>query len=217
MTIERFGATLYSRYMSAAERREVAAEWYVAPFLDPCIPFRLLVSLAPSEQEELPREDMHNLVMSAVATKMLDKSYTESDIEEAARACENGDPHVPAQLYELIRFDASYRRFSTTPLGTSNTLMACDLPQGDTAAWWRERQREYPFLAQFARTALNWPATSAGPERVFSIAGHVLGKRRLRMTAQHVCDVVHLALIEQFDPDFWTHALDKATTLFDGR
>lgn len=43
----------------------------------------------------------------------------------------------------------------------------------DILLWWKLRQAEFPHLANMARQFLSLPATSAGPERLFSKAGRM--------------------------------------------
>lgn len=44
--------------------------------------------------------------------------------------------------------------------------------------WWKKYENMFPTLAQVARKLLAIPATNTSSERVFSVAGHTLNKRR---------------------------------------
>ena len=41
--------------------------------------------------------------------------------------------------------------------------------------WWKEKEKIWPKLAKMAKQYLAQPASSAGPERVFSAAGKMHG------------------------------------------
>jgi hypothetical protein len=59
--------------------------------------------------------------------------------------------------------------------------------------WWRLNEYLYPCLGKFARRVLAIPATSAPSERIFSIAGQIVTKRRNRLTGNAVTLLVWLA------------------------
>ena len=50
--------------------------------------------------------------------------------------------------------------------------------------FWRENESRWPLLANIAKKVLAVPASSAGVERMFSIAGHVFSLKRRRMKAR---------------------------------
>lgn len=54
-------------------------------------------------------------------------------------------------------------------------------PSADPLMWWKLQQNEFPRLATLARIILAVPATSAPSERLFSAAGELLSKKRLRL------------------------------------
>ncbi|CAM9526079.1 unnamed protein product, partial [Phaeothamnion confervicola] len=58
--------------------------------------------------------------------------------------------------------------------------------------WWRDRGVEFPKLALLARRVLCIPATSASSERLFSVAGQVVTKKRNRLSEQSVETLVFL-------------------------
>lgn len=54
--------------------------------------------------------------------------------------------------------------------------------EGDRVlTWWRNNQASFPTVAKLAQVILSVPATSAEPERRFSIAGNILRERRCSM------------------------------------
>jgi hypothetical protein len=74
----------------------------------------------------------------------------------------------------------------------------------DPLVWWRGlRQQKYPFLSALARRVLAIPATSAASERLFSVAGLVVTKKRNSLTGDSVSLLVWLHeawdIIEEFE------------------
>ena len=55
----------------------------------------------------------------------------------------------------------------------------------DILAFWRENNKTYPRLATLASSVFCEPATTAGVERLFSVAGHILGIRRTRLSNEN--------------------------------
>ncbi len=62
----------------------------------------------------------------------------------------------------------------------------------DPFAWWRGNANRFPHLAVLARHYLAIPATSTPSERVFSVAGIVVDKRRCALTAEMIDALVFL-------------------------
>ena len=58
--------------------------------------------------------------------------------------------------------------------------------------WWAQNQKSFPLVAKVARKFLCIPATSASSERVFSVAGRVIEKRRNRLTGNNAEDLIFL-------------------------
>ena len=59
----------------------------------------------------------------------------------------------------------------------------------DILAFWRENDRTFPRLATLASSIFCAPATIAGVERFFSVAGHILGfeEKGFLMKIMRVC------------------------------
>ena len=58
----------------------------------------------------------------------------------------------------------------------------------DVLAWWRLNKTQFPILSKMARQFLAAPATSAGPERLFRLAGRMhddMKKATSEGTMQH--------------------------------
>lgn len=64
--------------------------------------------------------------------------------------------------------------------------------KADPLKWWKENQTKFPKLAVLARCILAIPASSAPSERVFSIAGHVLNKKRMSLSPMNMEQLVLL-------------------------
>lgn len=72
----------------------------------------------------------------------------------------------------------------------------CDGCPGDQCGliWWKEYSSKFPNLAKVARSMLAIPATSTASERVFSIAGHIVSKRRANLSPEHVDALVCISM-----------------------
>jgi hypothetical protein len=53
-------------------------------------------------------------------------------------------------------------------------------------AWWKENEMYYPNISKLAKKYLAIPASSVPSERVFSFTGHLVNKKRARMTPSNV-------------------------------
>ena len=70
----------------------------------------------------------------------------------------------------------------------------CSLSQGQESSR-RVASRycaSYSWLGVLARRVLAIPATSAGPERLFSMTGNVMTKKRSRLTCDNMEELVYL-------------------------
>lgn len=52
--------------------------------------------------------------------------------------------------------------------------------------WWKENEVRFPTLALLAKKYLSVPATSIPSERLFSVAGNIVTKKRASLTSEHV-------------------------------
>ncbi len=62
----------------------------------------------------------------------------------------------------------------------------------DPLNWWKLKELEYPRLVVLARRYLAIPASSASSERVFSTASDIVTKKRNRLLASRVHELVFL-------------------------
>ena len=63
-------------------------------------------------------------------------------------------------------------------------------------AFWKSFQYKFPVLADLAKKYLGIQAASVGPERMFSISGHIFSSKRRKMGAGLFSDCVILKLNE---------------------
>jgi hypothetical protein len=66
--------------------------------------------------------------------------------------------------------------------------------------WWRVYHSKYPNVWRLASCILAIPATSAPSERVFSVAGNIVNKKRVRLKT----DKVDLLIFLRGNKDFVT-------------
>ena len=79
----------------------------------------------------------------------------------------------------------------------------------DPFKWWRSNGPRYPRLAVLARRYLSIPATSTKSERVYSVAGIVVDKRRCALTPEMINTLVIFAEKQFFT---WDNQLSSRTT-----
>ena len=71
----------------------------------------------------------------------------------------------------------------------------------DPLEWWKQHQNDFPRLASFpkvARKLLSVQPTSAPSERVFSIAGTIFQKNRMRLKPENADKILFLNLNDSF-------------------
>lgn len=59
--------------------------------------------------------------------------------------------------------------------------------------WWRVNELIFPNLAVLAKKYLSICATSVSSERLFSLSGHIVSKKRTSLSTDHVNQMVFLA------------------------
>ena len=85
---------------------------------------------------------------------------------------------------EETRVDNTVERYKVEP---SAGLEQCPLE------WWSTRSACYGNMAKIARKYLGTPATSVPCERLFSLAGHIVQKRRANLSPDNVNRLVCLS------------------------
>jgi hypothetical protein len=63
----------------------------------------------------------------------------------------------------------------------------------DVLVWWRSHAKDLPMLSGLARYVLSACATSVPSERLFSLSGHIVTKRRNALKPSMVDMLVFLA------------------------
>lgn len=191
-------------YLHSGLRSIIAAlppEAYLASLLDPryfdtFIPIERrehwwnqleqLVNIQPVVMEEVLREDAE-----VVAPSQPQVRSTRSSARPAP------DPVHPDDLLQA-RFAA---RGATQ--ATMKPYRDLVLIKGDPADWWRQHESIYPAYAKLAKKYLAIPASSAPCERLFSVAGNVLTKRRASLSPDSTRSIVfvheHIDLLDLID------------------
>ena len=67
--------------------------------------------------------------------------------------------------------------------------------------WWKKHQKNYPCLYQAVKCTLSIPATSVPSERIFSLAGFLVTKRRARLMSDKVNKLIFLNRNREFIPE----------------
>ena len=62
----------------------------------------------------------------------------------------------------------------------------------DPLQWWKERQNIFPTLSVLARKYLAFPASSVSSERIFSLAGNIVNKKRALLHHDNVDKLIFL-------------------------
>ena len=73
-----------------------------------------------------------------------------------------------------------------------NLRVACRTFQGGGLAFWTRNRHDFPRLSVFAQEYLAMPASQASVERLFSVAGCILSKRRLSLRSKLVDQLTFL-------------------------
>ena len=78
--------------------------------------------------------------------------------------------------------DQEIQRYLAEPLGTNQCALT----------WWKEREASYPILSKLAKKYLAIPATSVPSERIFSLAGNLVTKKRALLSPETVNILIFL-------------------------
>eukprot|EP01022_Parablepharisma_sp_SALTPOND_P031216 TRINITY_DN7896_c0_g1_i4.p1 TRINITY_DN7896_c0_g1~~TRINITY_DN7896_c0_g1_i4.p1 ORF type:complete len:447 (+),score=14.69 TRINITY_DN7896_c0_g1_i4:744-2084(+) len=71
--------------------------------------------------------------------------------------------------------------------------------------WWKQKEKQYPELGKLAEIYLSIPATSVSVERLFSLAGDIITKKRSRLDPGMVNNLLILKTISE---QFYMYFLD---------
>ena len=58
--------------------------------------------------------------------------------------------------------------------------------------WWKERESIFPVLSMMAKVYLSFPASSVSSERIFSLAGNIVNKKRTLLHHENVDMLIFL-------------------------
>ena len=62
----------------------------------------------------------------------------------------------------------------------------------DPLTWWKRRESVYPTLSKMAKKYLQIPASSIPSERIFSLAGTIVSKKRASLSPENVDMLIFL-------------------------
>lgn len=115
----------------------------------------------------------------------------------------NAQPTAPARSYvDLINARFEARGAAQAAMKPYRDLAPVKV---DPTDWWRQNEGTYPLHAKLAKIYLAIPASSASCERLFSVAGNVLTKRRASLSPESTQSIVyvheHLDLLDCIDLD----------------
>ena len=85
----------------------------------------------------------------------------------------NEEPNVNVQ--PDIKAVEGFERYNAKPVSKEDPLV-----------WWKARELLYHSIAKLAKKYLAIPASSVPSEHVFSLAGHVVNKRRAYLSSENV-------------------------------
>ena len=67
--------------------------------------------------------------------------------------------------------------------------------------WWKDNGSNYPSLYLAVKSTLSIPATSVPAERIFSLAGFIVNKRRAQLKADKVNKLIYVNRNRAFIPE----------------
>ena len=79
-------------------------------------------------------------------------------------------------------------------------FMAEKATASDPLEWWKNRQYLYPRISRIAKKILCVPSSSVSSERVFSLAGNVVNKKRSQLAPENINMMIFLKKNRQFFP-----------------
>ncbi|KAL2077895.1 hypothetical protein ACEWY4_025580 [Coilia grayii] len=159
--------------LTSKRKESTNVQWLkMATALDPrfkdlkCLPRSEREAVWKSVKEESAQQpEPHRETEPDQPKKKMNLLLTASDSEE------EGDPTS----------DMTVDRYRSEP---SISLEDCPLK------WWSEHTAAYPSLAPLAKKYLATPATTVPCERLFSLSGHIVQKKRAALSADNVTRLV---------------------------
>ena len=138
----------------------------------------------------LPRAERSEVWALVTNMLMEDKVVAEKPVKETS------EPPKKPKLTLLVdssesdseqeddSIENSVRRYRAEPTISSDS---CPLE------WWSKHAHSHSMLAPYARKYLGTPSTSVPCERLFSVAGHVVQKKRASLSSENVNNLVCLS------------------------
>jgi len=144
-------------------------------------------------KSSLPKE-----TMGLFDSMMCDEDEENEGSEEAVNVrsdIESSSPSLSIISGEDVR--AAYRKIVELEIAsyraTARLTFEDEKKQANNPLnWWKLNAVLYPNLAKYAKRVLAIPATSAPSERIFSVAGQIVTKKRNRLTGDSVTLLVWL-------------------------
>jgi len=123
-----------------------------------------------NQQIEIKQEAMEKPVLK----KSRKKTDTEDWLEDIMIVGEER-PEVALQPAQKIRLEMD-RYFAEIAIGLRE----------DPLTWWLEREGLFPCISRLARKYLSVPASSVPSERIFSLAGNIVSRKRASLKPENV-------------------------------
>ena len=93
----------------------------------------------------------------------------------------------PTPRYDINNEFRAYQRVTLIPEEKKEKYA------NDPMKYWTDNKSRFPLLYQVAKKYLQIPATSVPSERVFSLAGFIVRKKRTKLLEKHVNQQIFLA------------------------
>ena len=104
-------------------------------------------------------------------------------------------------LYDIICTGTSQQKTQEELARNELDLfMAEKATASDPLEWWKNRQYLYPRISRIAKKILCVPSSSVSSERVFSLAGNVVNKKRSQLAPENINMMIFLKKNRQFFP-----------------
>ena len=128
-----------------------------------------MILLAITPQVKSPPKKKQRIRTDDMLSELLSESESEEEVEE-----------IDAVRDELNLYHAKKVPMPEAKPGEDKP------PRPDRAQWWKKHTDMFPTLSKIANRVLAVPASSVPSERVFSVGGTLVSKKRSRLTPGHV-------------------------------
>ena len=130
-----------------------------------------------------------------------DKAVVVDYVDNRLREGQEGQPPAPKRVRRAAKGPAHFDEYDDDYVDDSEATertrydeyrLSPITASMDVLSFWNYVRQELPNLAKIARDILAVQVTSAASERVFSVAGHIITKRRSQLSSQSVDDLILL-------------------------